>query len=616
MSSTPEAQAAPDAVAPAEPRDDSAAGAPAPLVTGAPTAPAPESLVLPRHADDAPEDWWRNAVVYEVYPRSFADGNGDGEGDVAGIRSRLDYLAGLGVEAIWFNPFYVSPLKDGGYDVADYRDIDPLFGTLDETEAMIREAHERGIKVLFDIVPNHCSWEHPWFREALASPPGHPAWDRFHLLPGRGPSGAEPPNNWRSVFGGGAWTQTTWDGKPTGHWYLHLFDPSQPDLNWANSEIREDFLTTLRFWFDRGVDGFRIDVGHGLIKAAGYPDYDESHLQHAREHEGELLDPEPLPHWDQPEVHEVFRDWRRIAEGYSPERILVGEIWVGTPERLARYLRPDELHLAFNFGHLQAPWDATRRRAIIEESLAQNARVGSPTTWVIENHDVVRAVTRYAEVAAEGEHASLPTPLPHRTLTPDELALGTRRARAALLEILALPGTAYLYNGQELGLFEVVDLPDAVRQDPTFFRTEGRIKGRDGCRVPMPWSGADASFGFNDAGTSWLPQPSQWADLSVVAQEGVIDSTLELTRAAIATRRRFDAFGDGPMAWRDDLVAGRTDVLAFERPGAQGPTVVVIANFGSQPVALPSGARVLLSSMPVTGGSLPADATAWLVVGS
>lgn len=560
------------------------------------------------HADQQPSDWWRHAAVYEVYPRSFADGNGDGEGDVAGVRARLQYIADLGCEAIWFNPFYKSPLKDGGYDVSDYRDIDPVFGSVAEVEAMIKEAHELGIKIILDIVPNHCSTEHRWFQEAWNTEPGSDAWKRFHLLKGKGENGELPPNNWRSVFGGAAWTQHELNGKPTGYWYLHIFDSSQPDFNWEHPDVHEEFKDTLRFWFDRGVDGFRIDVTHGLIKAKGYPDYPEVALQKA---EGTLLDPEPLPHWDQPEVHAIYREWRKVCDEYD-NRMFVGEVWVSTNERLARYLRQDELHSAFNFSHLDAPWDAQKQRSIIDESLEQNAAVGSPTTWVLENHDVTRAVTRYSGVeTTRDEDSGVPTRLPKRNLTADEIALGTKRARAAMLEIFALPGTCYLYNGEELGLFEVVDLPDAVRQDPTFFRTNGKVKGRDGCRVPMSWSGDKASYGFNDGDKSWLPQPKEWAELSVAAQTGKPDSTLELTRKALHIRKAYDAFGDGTMLWRDDLAQQMTenpaDLLVWERPGKAGPSVFVAMNFGSTSITLPANATVLVASSEIQNGNVLAD---------
>lgn len=564
------------------------------------------------HADLAPLDWWRNAAVYEVYPRSFADGNGDGEGDVEGVRSRLRYIADLGCQAIWFNPFYKSPMKDGGYDVSDFRDIDPIFGSVAEVEVMIKEAHELGLKLIFDIVPNHCSTEHEWFQAAIKTQPGSPEWERFHLLPGKGPNGELPPNNWQSVFGGAAWTQTELNGSPTGYWYLHIFDSSQPDLNWNHPDIHADFEKTLRFWFDRGVDGFRIDVTHGLIKAKGYPDYPDEVTQRRS---ANLLDPEPLPHWDQPEVHEIYRAWRKIANEYT-NKMFVGEVWVSTNERLSRYLREDELHSAFNFSHLDAPWDAAEQRRIIDESLAQNFAVGSPTTWVLENHDVTRAVTRYSGVPTRKDpDTGIPTRLPERSLTTDEIALGTQRARAAMLEILALPGSAYIYNGQELGLFEVVDLPDDVRQDPTFFRTKGKTKGRDGCRVPMPWTTKAPSHGFSSSGKSWLPQPAQWAQLSVEAQVGQPDSFLELTRAALNIRKQYDCFGDGAMTWRDDLktsMGDSCDLLVFERPGSTN--VIVAMNFGSTPVQLPQGAAVLIASSPCLDGQLAANSTAWFTL--
>ena len=564
------------------------------------------------HADLAPTDWWRNAAVYEVYPRSFADGNGDGEGDVEGVRSRLRYIADLGCQAIWFNPFYKSPMKDGGYDVSDFRDIDPIFGSVAEVELMIKEAHELGLKLIFDIVPNHCSTEHEWFKAAAATPPGSPEWERFHLLAGKGDNGELPPNNWQSVFGGAAWTQTQLNGTPTGYWYLHIFDSSQPDLNWNHPDIHADFEKTLRFWFDRGVDGFRIDVTHGLIKAKGYPDYPDEVTQRRS---ANLLDPEPLPHWDQPEVHEIYRAWRKIADEYT-NKMYVGEVWVSTNERLARYLREDELHSAFNFSHLDAPWDAAQQRHIIDESLAQNSAVGSPTTWVLENHDVTRAVTRYSGVPTRKDpDTGSPTRLPERSLTADEIALGTKRARAAMLEILALPGSAYIYNGQELGLFEVVDLSDDVRQDPTFFRTNGKTKGRDGCRVPMPWTTTAPSHGFSDTGKSWLPQPAQWAQLSVEAQAGNAHSFLELTRAALTARANYDCFGDGTMTWRDDLkksMGDSDDLLVFERPGSTN--VIVAMNFGSSAVQLPEGATVLLSSSPSSEGQLADNSTVWFTL--
>ena len=399
--------------------------------------------------------WWRDAVIYQIYVRSFADADGDGMGDLPGIRSRLPYLRQLGIDAVWLTPFYPSPQADAGYDVADYRDVDPRFGTLADFDGIVADAHDLGIRVIVDIVPNHTSSDHAWFQAALASAPGSRERARYLFRDGRGQDGSDPPNDWTSSFGGPAWTRVLEaDGQP-GQWYLHLFDPGQPDLDWMNHEVRDEFESILRFWFDRGVDGFRIDVAHGLAKDPEMPDLAGRFRTR----------PAPVghPHWDQDEVHEVYRAWRLVSDSYPGERAFVGEIWLHTPEQVARYVRPDELHTAFNFHFLLAPWDATAMRAAIDASMGALLDVGAPPTWVLSNHDVVRHVTRYGG----GE-------------------LGRRRARAAALLMFALPGGAYVYQGEELGLDEVEDLPDAVRQDPTFLRTGGERKGRDGCRVPHP----------------------------------------------------------------------------------------------------------------------------------
>lgn len=576
------------------------------------------------HADLHSDDWWRHAVVYEVYPRSFADSDGDGHGDLNGARSRLAYLAALGVDAIWFNPFYVSPLLDGGYDVADYRDIDPVFGTLADVESLITECHDYGMKVIFDIVPNHSSWEHRWFQEALATEPGSQAWARYHCVRGQGEHGELPPNNWRSVFGGNAWTQISSPaGEGTGWWYLHIFDSSQPDLNWDHPDVHEEFEQTLRFWFDRGVDGFRIDVSHGLVKADGYPDYPAEAERAVHDHEGQLIDYVPLPHWDQDGVHEIYRRWRAVANEYSPSRSYVGEVWVDTDSRRARYLRDDELHLAFNFAHLGAQWDAADIRARIEGSLSEDLAVGAPTTWVLENHDVPRVVTRYSGAALpSGNAGSEDEPGGLRRLAPltdAQLELGTRRARAANIFMLALPGSAYIYNGQELGLFEVVDLPDEVRQDPVWFRTKGTVVGRDGCRVPMPWSAEKSeAFGFGPDGSreSWLPQPDQWSALSVSAQQGVEGSMLELMRAAILIRKGHAAFGETSLTWRDDIAAqiapGRDDVLVVQLGDCEAPTAqaLVVLVVGEEPVTRPQG-ELLVASGSVTSSQIPGHCCAW-----
>ncbi|MFJ6952376.1 glycoside hydrolase family 13 protein, partial [Micromonospora aurantiaca (nom. illeg.)] len=448
-------------------------------------------------ADNSP--WWRSAVIYQVYPRSFADGDGDGIGDVAGIRSRLDHLAALGVDAIWFSPWYPSPMADAGYDVSDYRDIDPVFGTLAEVEALIAEAHALGIRSIVDVVPNHCSDAHPWFRAALAGGPGAPERDLFWFRAGRGPGGDLPPTDWTGEFGGPTWTRTTDpDGTP-GDWYLHLFAPQQPDFNWDHPRVRAEFEDILRFWFDRGVDGIRIDSAGLLVKDGTLP---------------EVYPDRPHPFRDQDGVHDVYRAWRRIADSYPGGRALVGEVWLPDRQRFANYLRPDELHTAFNFDFLGCAWDATSLRESIDGTLAAHAPVGAPATWVLSNHDVTRHVTRYGRADTRFSFAA------KREGIPTDLELGTRRARAAALLSLALPGAAYVYQGEELGLWEVEDIPYELRQDPMWERS-GRVDpGRDGCRVPLPWQGDTPPFGFSPDGATaapWLPQPADWKDRTVRA---------------------------------------------------------------------------------------------------
>ncbi|MBM4796518.1 glycoside hydrolase family 13 protein [Streptomyces sioyaensis] len=516
-------------------------------------------------------DWWRDAVIYQVYPRSFADGNGDGMGDLAGIRGRLPYLRDLGVDAVWLSPFYASPQADAGYDVADYRAIDPMFGTLADAEAVIRDAHAHGLRIIVDLVPNHCSDQHVWFRRARADGPGSTIRERFHFRKGRGENGELPPNDWESLFGGPAWTRVA-----DGEWYLHLFAPEQPDFNWDHPAVRDEFRSVLRFWLDLGVDGFRVDVAHGLVKAPGLPD-----MGHGEQLK--LLGNQVLPFFDQDGVHEIYRSWRTVLDEYAGERIAVAEAWTPTVERTARYLRPDELHQAFNFHYLNTDWDATALREAIDTSLDAMRPVSAPTTWVLSNHDVVRHTTR--------------------------LGGGLDRARAATLLMLALPGSAYLYQGEELGLPEVTDLPDEVRQDPSFFRAAGQEGLRDGCRVPLPWSGDAAPYGFGTGG-SWLPQPADWATLTVEAQTGDPDSTLELYRTALSLRRTHPALGAGEsVEWLD----APDGVLAFRRPGG----LVCTVNTTQAPVRLADpGARILLSSrqQKLSDGDfalLPADTTVW-----
>jgi alpha-glucosidase len=541
------------------------------------------------------DDWWRDAVIYQVYVRSFADTDATSVGDLPGIRSRLPYLRDLGVDAVWVTPFYPSPMADGGYDVADYRDVDPLFGTLADAESLISDAHDAGLRLIVDLVPNHTSDQHAWFRAALAAGPGSPERSRYIFRAGRGPGGGDPPTDWQSAFGGSAWQRV-----PDGEWYLHLFAPEQPDLNWENPEVIEEFHEVLRFWLDRGVDGFRIDVANALKKDQSFPD-----LGHAEE---SLLEPVEGPHhpfWDRDEVHEIYRGWRRVIDEYGGDRIFVAEAWVHSPERLACYVRPDELHTAFNFAFLQASWASERMRPVIDSCLATTAAVGAPTTWVLSNHDVTRHATRYARL---GDTAP---PGGERHVEPDvplDLEQGLRRARAAVLLTLALPGSAYIYQGEELGLHEVLDLPDEVLQDPVWERSGHKERGRDGCRVPIPWTVDGPSLGFGD-GAAWLPQPASWSGLSVQAQTGAEGSVLELYRAALRLRREQPALGSGALRWLDSPEGA----LLFERTDGRGAATLCAVNLSATPVSLPPGHRVFLASGPLgPAGELAPDTAAWL----
>jgi alpha-glucosidase len=539
------------------------------------------------------DSWWSTAAIYQLYMRSFADGNGDGIGDLAGARARLPYLAELGIDAIWFNPWYPSPMADAGYDIADYRAIEPAFGTLAEADALISEAHALGIRTIIDVVPNHGSDQHPWFVAALAAGPGSAERSRFWFRPGRGTAGDEAPNNWRSIFGGPAWTRITEpDGSP-GEWYLHLFAPEQPDFNWDSPDVRAEFEDVLRFWFDRGVDGIRIDSAALLTKDPALPDTDPA-------------DPggDVAPFTDRDDVHDVYRSWRAIADA-AGARMLVGEVWLPDPERLARYVAPGELHTVFNFPYLTCPWDAAALREVIEQTLALNAPMGAPATWVLSNHDVDRVVSRYGRADTHFDLAQ------RRFLHgfPVDLTLGTRRARAAALLTMALPGSVYVYQGEELGLWEVQDIPDERRQDPIWHRTNGEDPGRDGCRVPLPWSGNEPPFGFSpDAALHepWLPQPKEWRELTVAAEGATGDSMLCLYTEALRIRRSLAAFRTGELTWR----AAPDGVLSFDR----GLAFQCIVNLSPVPVGLPPGVEVLLASAPLVEGQLPSDTTAWLSV--
>jgi alpha-glucosidase len=538
--------------------------------------------------------WWKTAVVYQVYIRSFADGNGDGIGDITGLTARLPYLAELGIDAVWINPWYPSPMADAGYDVADFRDIEPSYGTLEQADAFIAAAHERNIRVILDIVPNHTSDRHRWFQAALRDEPG--ARERYLFRPGRGPGGELPPNDWQSVFGGPAWSRV--EGDPDNLWYLHLFAPAQPDLNWEHPEVRSEFEDVLAFWFDKGVDGFRIDVAHGLVKEAGLPDggVPAAGAQHNAAH----------PAWDQDGVHEIYRGWRSVANRYAPERIFIAEAWVPSNERLARYLRPDELHTAFQFDFLRAPWRASTLRTVIDDAMAGAASVGAPPTWVLSNHDVPRTVTRYSR----SQPAGLSESEWERSRWGEETAdhdLGRRRARACALLQFALPGTAYVYQGEELGLEEVEDLPADARQDPTWPQSDFTDVGRDGCRVPLPWTSGPVPYGFSPDGATvepWLPQPPHWGEHSVQAQDGDSASFLHLYRAALALRAELWE-SDAEVSWLDT----DADVLAFARGDAQ-----CWVNTGESAAPLPAGASVVLASVPGVTDTLPTDAAVWVRV--
>ena len=543
-------------------------------------------------------EWWRSAVIYQIYPRSFADSNGDGMGDLPGITSRLDSLAALGIDAIWLSPFMRSPQKDAGYDVSDYQDVDPLFGTLDDFDAMVARAHELGLRILVDLVPNHTSDQHRWFQAALTADEGSPERAFYHFKAGRGQNGELPPNNWVSMFGGPAWTRVTNPDGTAGQWYCHLFDSSQPDLNWENPAVQAAFEDILRFWLDRGVDGFRVDQPHAMGKAEGLPDHPDVERAGAGFIEGE---PSP-PMWFQESVHPIFRRWREILDSYDGERAMCGEAYVLPLSFMALWVRPDEFHQTFNFRFLDSEWRPQILFDSINESFEAFDAVGAPSTWVLSNHDIIRHATRMGGVvgrptASDGIGPNDPQP---------DRELGLRRARAATLFVLGLPGSSYLYQGEELGLPEHTTLADEYRQDPTFYRTGGKRVGRDGCRVPLPWvAGEGAANGFNSTGKSWLPQPEIYAEYARDRQEGVAGSTLELYKHALKLRKHL-GLGDGSFEWVAEFVGEH--VLGY-RNGA----VLVVHNFGHEPIELPAG-EIIASSLEgmSEGHILAANQTVWL----
>ncbi len=522
------------------------------------------------------EHWWSSAIFYQIYPRSFSDSDGDGVGDLNGVIDKLGYLELLGVDALWISPVMRSPMADHGYDVSDPRDIDPLFGGIGALDALIEEAHARDIKVTMDLVPNHTSDQHAWFVEALAAEPGSPERARYIFRDGLGDGGDEPPNNWPSIFGGSAWTRVTEaDGSP-GQWYLHIFAPEQPDLNWENPEVFEDLATTLRFWLDRGVDGFRIDVAHGMAKPPGLPDMTDMRT-------GLLINDDDDPRFNNPGVHEIHRKIRTVMNDY-PDAVTVGEIWVRDNARFAEYIRPDELHLGFNFRLAEADFTADSIREAIENSLEAVDSVQGNPTWTLSNHDVEREATRYAEGT-----------------TPD---VGLDRARAMLLVELGLPGTIFIYNGAELGLPNI-ELPDDALQDPVWERSGHTMRGRDGCRIPLPWQGDTAPYGFSTTPDTWLPMPDDWKGLTAEHQLEDVDSTLSLYRLAIELRKTRPEFVGVEIEW----YGAPEGCIAYRR--AEGRLVCAV-NTGDEPVGLPGG-EVLLSSAPLRDGKLPPNAAAWLV---
>jgi alpha-glucosidase len=530
-----------------------------------------------RHLAADDEAWWLNAVFYQVYVRSFADANSDGVGDLEGVRSRLGYLELLGVDGLWLTPFFPSPMVDHGYDVSDPRDVDPLFGDLDAFDRLVADAHRRGLRITIDLVPNHTSDRHKWFQAALAAAPGSPERARYFFRDGSGFGGSQPPNNWTSTHGGPAWTRLPPSSNDTGQWYLHLFAPEQPDLNWENPEVAADLERTLRFWLDRGVDGFRIDVAHGMAKPAGLPD-----MPHPIKACPGLLDADVAdPRFDAEGVHNIHRMIRKVLDEY-PARIAVGEIWVSDDAAFARYLRPDELHLGFNFRLLAADFNAESVRTAIEHSLLAVQDSPAPATWTISNHDTVRPVTRYGGGA-----------------------VGLARARAMALVQFALPGPVYVYNGDELGLPNV-DLPDWALQDPVWRRSGRTHRGRDGCRVPLPWEGSTPPYGFSATPGTWLPMPGDWTDWTVEAQLEDPSSTLSLYRQAVELRQRHTAFTGTGVEW----YGAPPGCFAFRRKGGG---LVCALNASGRPVSLPAGQLLLASGpLPLSGDAMPPDTAVWL----
>ena len=551
-------------------------------------------------------EWWRSAVIYQIYPRSFADGNGDGMGDLKGVTARLDSLVELGIDAIWFSPFMKSPQKDAGYDITDYKQIDPLFGNLDDFDEMLKAANAKGIRIIVDMVPNHSSDQNELFQAALKAGPGSPERDMYIFRDGKGLFKRKAPNNWPSVFGGASWTRIREANGKKGQFYLHIFDSTQPDFNWRNPKVVAYFEDILRFWLDRGVAGFRIDVAHGLIKRDGLPDTEDFSTEMGGSKSDDDLTIQQLerknPYWGQPEVHAINRVFRKVVDSYD-DRIMAGEAWIMPLTRMAEWVRPDEYHQAFNFDYMFAAWSKEGQRKSVDRSLKAFGDVGAPSTWVLSNHDVIRHATRFAY--NDGELPPQGDGIGAHFNQPDQ-ALGLRRARAATSFMLGLPGGAYLYQGEELGLPEHTTLEGKYRQDPTWFRTKGKRVGRDGCRVTLPWeAGVGAANGFNTNGESWLPQPDTYKSLARDQQSGVAGSTLELYKRLLKVRKNL-GLGAGNFRWAPEFE--NENSLAYINGN-----VAVISNFGTDPVVLPKGEVLVTSQVDLSAeGYLETDQTAWI----
>jgi alpha-glucosidase len=552
------------------------------------------------------KNWWRQAIIYQIYPRSFKDSNGDGIGDLKGVTSKIDYLSSLNIDAVWLSPFYPSALADGGYDIDDYRDVDPKLGTLDDFDEMLSKLHDVGIRVFVDIVPNHSSNRHQWFIEAINSEPGSAARNRYIFRDGKGANGELPPTDWPSHFAPSAWTHESAQGGKHNQWYCHLFAPEQPDFNWDNREIEDDFLTTLKFWADRGVDGFRIDVAHALKK-----DLSEPLKNQARYPDLVNRKPEDNILFDRDEVHEIYKEWRKLFNQYDPPRVAVAESYVPA-DRLALYASPEELGQAFNFELLDANFNAYEFKNVVDRAFLQAKSIGSSTTWCLNNHDQMRPATKFG---------LLPTVDRIRwknsagKTSPLDRELGIRSAVAASMFIMALPGCTYIYQGEELGLHEVIGIPEDQIQDPQYLRNHKVDVGRDGCRVPLPWTSTGSSFGFG-TGSSHLPQPDWFADYSVENESGIETSPLSIFRKALALRKSLIAPEE--MTWHE---TGDASVLHFSRPNGWH----CITNFGRGHFDLTGKGEVIHSSAPLaepgiylvhgvetTGNDLPPATTVWL----